>query len=243
MLSLHVTPTELQGPLMATGAAQRLVSGDSLDQAMFGAALLATAIGDARDLGATRLELEADDAGTVHDEMAEAHGLRRRRELYRMQCDLPIARPWSLDVRAFRVGTDEEAWLRVNNRAFDWHPEQADMTLDTLLEREAEPWFDPEGFLLHERDGRLAGFCWTKVHEDERPRLGEIYVIGVDPDFHGQGLGLPLVLAGLDHLARQDLRDGLLYTEADNAPALRIYRSIGFEVVARHVWWTLDLTT
>lgn len=242
MLSLHVTPAELQGPLMATGAAQRLVSGDSLDQAMFGAALLATTIGDARDLGATRLELEADEAGTVHDDMAAAHGLRLRRELYRMQCDLPIAEPWSLDVRAFRVGVDEDAWLTVNNRAFDWHPEQSNMTLDALLEREAEPWFDPEGFLLHERDGCIAGFCWTKVHEDERPPLGEIYVIGVDPDFHGQGLGRPLVLAGLDHLAGMGLRDGLLYTEADNAPALRIYRSIGFEVVARHAWWTLDLT-
>ena len=27
----------------------------------------------------------------------------------------------------------------------------------------------PTGFLLHERDGRLAAFCWTKLHHDERP--------------------------------------------------------------------------
>jgi hypothetical protein len=33
----------------------------------------------------------------------------------------------------------------------------------------------------------------------------------------------------------------MLYTEADNAPALRIYRSIGFEVVERHCWWVIDL--
>jgi mycothiol synthase len=242
MLSLDVTPAALQGPLMATGAAQRLVSGDSLDQAMFGAALLASVLTDARELGATRLELVADEAGTVHDDMAAAHGMALRRELLRMQCDLPLDEPWSIDVRPFEVGRDEEAWLQVNNRAFDWHPEQANLTLDALREREAEPWFDPDGFLLHERDGRLAGFCWTKVHEDERPRLGEIYVIGVDPDFHGQGLGRPLVLAGLAWLADAGLRDGLLYTEADNAPALAIYRSIGFEVVARHCWWTIDLT-
>ena len=46
-------------------------------------------------------------------------------------------------------------------------------------------------------DGRLAGFCWTKVHDDEEPPLGEIYVIAVDPDFVGRGLGRALTVAGL----------------------------------------------
>jgi len=241
VLTLHVSPGATHDQVMATGAAQRLVSGDSLDQAMYGTALLAGVIDHAREHGATRLELEVDGAGSIHDDMATAHGLTLERDLLRMQCDLPVDEPWSLDVRPFRVGEDETAWLAVNNRAFAWHPEQANRTLEHLLEREAEPWFDPDGFLLHERDGHLAGFCWTKVHDDERPRLGEIYVIGVDPDFHGQGLGRPLVLAGLARLAATGLRDALLYTEADNAPALAIYESLGFEIVSRHRWWAIDL--
>lgn len=241
MLTLHVSPADAQARILETGAAQRLISGDALDQAMYGTALLAGVLEHAREVGASHLELEVDGAGTVHDDMAATHGLTLQRDLLRMQCDLPVAEPWTLDVRPFRVGEDEAAWLRVNNRAFAWHPEQSGMTLDTLLEREAEPWFDPDGFLLHERDGRLAGFCWTKVHDDERPRLGEIYVIGVDPDFHGLGLGRRLVLAGLAWLAGAGLRDGLLYTEADNAPALAIYESLGFEVVSHHRWWTIDL--
>ena len=60
--------------------------------------------------------------------------------------------------------------------------------------------------------------------------LGEIYVIAVDPDFHGLGLGRALTLAGLDHLARRDVTVGMLYVEADNTAALRLYEQLGFTV-------------
>jgi mycothiol synthase len=84
--------------------------------------------------------------------------------------------------------------------------------------------------LLHEVDGRLAGFCWTKIHETTIPRLGEIYVIATDPDFAGRGLGRGLVLAGLDYLASKGITVGTLYTEADNKPAVKLYVDLSFVV-------------
>ena len=58
--------------------------------------------------------------------------------------------------------------------------------------------------------------------------MGEIFVIAVDPDFHGRGLGVPMTLAGLEWLADRGLRHGMLYVEADNDAANATYRRIGF---------------
>jgi mycothiol synthase len=208
---------------------------------MYGATLLGAAVLEARALGARQVVIDVEDAGEVHDEMAIANGLRRTREVLRMWRELPIREPWSLEVRPFVPGQDDDAWIEVNNRAFTWHPDQADFTPERLAAKMAEPWFDADGFLLTEVDGRLAGFCWTKIHADERPPLGEIFVIAVDPAFAGRGLGRALVLAGLDWLTDQGLRNGILYVEGTNDTAIALYEKLGFEVTSAHRWWTIDL--
>jgi mycothiol synthase len=241
MLRLQAFPLDVHEQLNTGDTWRRLLSSDALDLSRNGTSLLATIVQQARTRGATRLALDVEGAGDLHDQLAGANGFRLQRELLRMGRPLPIGQSWDLAVRPFVVGEDEEPWLVVNNRAFTWHPDQSGWDLDTLRQREAEPWFDPDGFLLHEREGRLAGFCWTKVHADERPPLGEIYVIAVDPDFHGRGLGRTLVLAGLDWLAGHGLRDAILYVEADNASAVALYEKLGFTTTESRRWWVLDL--
>jgi mycothiol synthase len=164
--------------------------------------------------------------------LADRFGFERVRDLWVMRRPLTGLPPLAeladgVDVRAFRVRADEEAFLALNAEAFAHHPEQGGMTRADLDERMAEPWFDPAGFFVAERAGELLGFHWTKVH-DETPAFGEVYVVGVSPRAQGGGLGRRLTLTGLHHLAGLGLDEVILYVEADNAPAVAVYERLGF---------------
>jgi mycothiol synthase len=200
------------------------------DLSVVGAELLATALDEVRRAGGGSVHWWVFEPTSEHDDLARQLGLEAGRDLLQMRRTLPTGLDYDVVTRPFVRGVDDEAWLEVNNRAFADHPEQGGWTVDTLRRRQAEPWFDPQGFLLHERDGRLAGFCWTKLHRQHDPPLGEIYVIGIDPDFQGLGLGRELTLAGLDSIAGRGIDVGMLYVDGANTPARSMYERLGFAV-------------
>lgn len=182
--------------------------------------------------------------------LAAAAGFTRVRALWRMQrslhAPLPLPEPaHGISVRTFVPGHDEADWLALNSRAFATHPEQGRWTSADLDQREQESWFDPAGFFLAERDGRLVGFHWTKIHtpgpaDGTGQPMGEVYVIGVDPAAQGTGLGRALTLTGLHYLRDRGIPEVMLYVEEMNTAAIRLYKSLGFthagtDVMYRHV--------
>jgi mycothiol synthase len=187
--------------------------------------------------------------------LATARGYTRARVLLQMRRDLAgvppdphPALPEDVRITAFRPGRDEQAWLRVNARAFDFHPEQGRWSAEDLRLREQESWFDPAGFLLAWRGdpddgGTLLGFHWTKVHpagDAADEPVGEIYVLGVDPDAQGLRLGRALTDLGLAYLRGRGLGQVLLYVEEDNTAAVALYEHTGFARFAVDVSWRRD---
>lgn len=170
------------------------------------------------------------------------------RELHQLRRPLPLEpalrkhggdAPTGAELRTFTPGRDDEALLVVNNRAFAWHPEQGGWSPADLARPMAEQWFDPEGLLVLDRGGHMVGFCWTKVHPaaGEDPALGEIFVIGVDPDAAGSGFGKFLVVAGLEYLTRAGLSTAMLYVESTNTAARALYDKLGFELHEMQRWY------
>ena len=191
-----------------------------------------------------RLRLWAHGDHPAARALAAALGYQEVRQLWQMRRSLAAGLPDTplpdgVRLRSFRPGEDDAEWLVLNGRAFADHPEQGSWTLDDLNARLKESWFDPDGFIVAERGGAMVGFHWVKVHGEEPDRhevagghghepIGEVYVIGVDPDEQGRGLGRALTVAGLRRMRDRGLHQAMLYVEADNAPALGVYRRLGF---------------
>lgn len=189
--------------------------------------------------------------------LAEKNGLTHSRTVIQMRRSLtdPIPEIDSqIPIRSFLPGIDNESWLILNNAAFQGHPEQSNWSERDLQVRSQESWFNPKGLLIAEVNGELAGFCWTKVHgghthkhgddeaEHDHDPIGEIYIMGVDPDFQGRGIGRAVTIAGLKHLRYEGIFSAMLYVDADNLNAINLYTSLGFKEWGRDLLYRYNLS-
>jgi mycothiol synthase len=212
----------------------------------YGRALVAALLAQAPPRG-LRLWAHGEHANAAR--LAVGMGFTRVRALWQMRRSLfapipAVPLPEGVRVRMFIPGDDDAAWVDLNARAFAHHPEQGSWTIDDLHRRLQEPWFDPAGFFVAHRDGRMVGFHWTKVHGGDgsmagphaheghvghgHEPIGEVYVVGVDPDEQGHGLGKAMTVVGLRHLRALGLPEAMLYVEEDNTAAIRVYTDLGF---------------
>jgi mycothiol synthase len=133
-------------------------------------------------------------------------------------------------IETFNVSIHKQAWLDLNNKVFAHHIDQGNWAMADLENRMAEPWFDPKGFFLATQNGEIEGFVWTKIHQDlvNQDPVGELYVVGTAPEHHGRGIARALSVEAINYFVTKGLKHAMLYVDADNEKALKLYQSLGF---------------
>lgn len=229
---LHLDLTDL-----VAGPSAEVVVAPTARNRGVGSALLQASLGHTAD---GRFRLWAHGDGPSAQFLAARLGFHRERVLWQMRrslyAPLPDAPlPAGIALSAFDAARDELEWVELNSRAFADLPDQGRWSLHDLRIRTAEPWFDAEGLLIaRDSSGRMVGTHWTKVHgahrhgEHVHDAIGEVYVLGVDPEFRGSGLGRALTVAGLQHLRALGLGSVMLYVDAGNDSAVALYTGLGF---------------
>jgi mycothiol synthase len=237
------------------GASAELAIHPMYRQRGLGRALVTEAMAIAAEHQPRVLRLWAHGDHPAANALAESLSFERWRVLWQMRRSLyaPVPEPIlpaGVQLRAFRPGTDDEAWVALNAAAFAEHPDQGRWTVNDLHVRLREPWFDAAGFLLAEReeDGVLLGFHWTKTHggtahsrtahggsssesgneQHAHGPIGEVYVLGIAPAAAGTGLGTALTLAGLRYLRSLGLDQAMLYVDESNTRAVALYERLEF---------------
>ena len=183
-----------------------------------------------------------------HGDLPAAKAIAASLNLERLWSNLLMSKPIGkiqpvtskYPIRTFIPGLDNQALLALNNNVFANYPDQGGWSEDDLKVRVNESWFDDKGFFVAEDKGELIGFCWTKIHgahthshtggDDDHGHeaLGEIYVLAVNPDYKGRGMGRDLTITGLNYLKYQGLNNVMLYVGVENKPAFKLYKSLGF---------------
>ncbi|MEX0684208.1 MAG: mycothiol synthase [Dehalococcoidia bacterium] len=198
-----------------------------------GRTLLTHVVKHAESQGARRLDVWSYNDSVAGRAMAEAFHLEETRRLLHMHRHpgpppLPD-KPAGASIRTFRPGEDAEMWLHLNNRVFAGHPENGNWTLEDFQVRARQPWFSPDDLLILEIDGKPAGFHWLKVRDRTgEGRVGEVYIIGIAPEYHGRGLGRYLVAEGLTHLSQRGVDAVAVYVDQANERAVALYWSFEF---------------
>ncbi len=190
----------------------------------------------AAELGAGHVQVWMRAVGPAELEATAAAGFAMERRLLVLGRALPSDDPRGADaleqlqaegttVRAYLPEHDDAEVVAVLAAAYAG-TDDSGWDLERFRERRTWSWFRAEDLLVAaDPDGRLAGLHWLKRRGS---RTGEVYNLAVHPRAQGRGVGPALLYAGLDHLTSLGCTEVVLWVDAANERAVRLYERHGF---------------
>ena len=206
-------------------------------------ALLHRATDRARELGARVAHICPPDP-EHRAALLGAEGFVHTRTYWHMVWDQEALPQWEVpqgfSVRSFQPG-DASLLTEVQNSAFGGSWGFCPNTVEQIEYRTSMANTSHQGILFLHRDEKPAGYCWTCVAPANGSIRGLIGMIGVVPDYRGQGVSRAMLLAGMEYLRSIGVADIALQVDGSNAPAIRLYTSVGFEKEGESHWFERDL--
>jgi ribosomal protein S18 acetylase RimI-like enzyme len=130
-------------------------------------------------------------------------------------------RAWEPVFKSLEAALGSTILLRLHP---DWRSDQRRAVEEVLASEDIEVW-------VAESAGRIAGFAATRMHAEKR--MGEIYMIAVDPRDQHKGVGAQLMAFALDRMRESGMTVAMVETGGDTGhqPARRVYEKTGFTLL------------
>ena len=172
-------------------------------------------------------------------------GFRFVRRFLELRLDLSEAKVPRIDqitspCRHLRGG-EEGKLMEIQNRSFANTWGYSPNTVKDITYLTGLPSCSLEDIIMAWDADRPIAYCWTKIKPGEDEAVGRgkgrIYMLGVDLDWRGRGMGKQVLLSGLSHLKSKGIRIVELTVDSENKAACALYRSVGFEVWTSGLWY------
>lgn len=208
--------------------------------------LFSYAMHRAKGLGARVLHVNVMENNEVARTVLAKLGFKCIRRFLEFKLDMDKLR-WreanQVDQECYHLTHGEEAKLtQIQNRCFAGTWGYNPNTVATITYQTHLSHFSPEDVVLTGEIDKVTGYCWTEIACGKDEQVGRIYMLGVDPDYRGVGVGRRLLLAGLARLRSKGVRVAVLTVDSENEAACVLYRSVGFEVGANSLWYEKAVT-
>jgi mycothiol synthase len=207
--------------------------------------LLERAIDRAKELKVRRVHVSIPETSTKAQELFVKMGFEFNRHFLELELDLSEVHVHKIERLGPRYrhmkGDEEEKLVHIQNRSFadtwGFNPN----TVEEIAYRIGLPNCSPEDVILACDGNTVIGYCWTRTFPREdnviRGGKGRIHMLGVDPDHRNRGIGKEVILAGLSYLKSKGLETVELTVDSENEAACGLYRSAGFGIRTRNLWY------
>ena len=135
---------------------------------------------------------------------------------------------------------EEENLTRLQNRCFAETWGYNPNTHEEIVQRLNISQSSPDDVILIYYASKPVGYCWAiACHGDDNAAEKEwrIYMLGVDPDYRGRGIGRKILLAGLSHLKKRGIQLAEITVDCENNAACSLYYSVGFKYWTSSLWY------